>query len=121
LQNTLSHFFDWNKARLHCLVQILQALFAVRTVNLTQIAAAFRTQVKEESSYRRVCRFFTDFSFDMSSIVLLILRLFPLDNKYLLILDRTNWKWGKDSYQYPDALSCLFGHKYPAFLGRIES
>jgi hypothetical protein len=41
LETTLSHFFDWNKARLNCLVQILQALFAVRTVNLTQIAAAF--------------------------------------------------------------------------------
>lgn len=95
LETTLSHFFDWNKARLNCLVQILQALFCVRTVNLTQIAAAFKTDVKEESSYRRVCRFFTGFSFDMSTIVLLVLRLFPLGDKYLLVLDRTNWKWGK--------------------------
>lgn len=95
LETTLSHFFDWNKARLNCLVQILQALFCVRTVNLTQIAAAFKTDVKEESSYRRVCRFFTGFSFDMSTIVILVLRLFPLGNKYLLVLDRTNWKWGK--------------------------
>ena len=68
LQKTLSHFFDWNKARLDCLAQILQALFAVRTVNLTQIAAAFQSSVKEASSYRRVCRFFTGFSFDISSI-----------------------------------------------------
>lgn len=95
LETTLSHFFDWNKARLNCLVQILQALFAVRTVNLTQIAAAFQTSVKEESSYRRICRFFTGFSFDMSTIVLLVLQLFPLDDKYILTLDRTNWKWGK--------------------------
>jgi hypothetical protein len=95
LQNTLSHFLNWNKARLNCLVQILQALFVVRTVNLTQIAAAFQTHVKEESSYRRACRFFTGFSFDMSVIVLLVLRLFPLNQKHFLILDRTNWKWGK--------------------------
>lgn len=95
LQKTLSYFFDWNKARLDCLVQILQALFAVRTVNLTQIAAAFQTGVKEESSYRRICRFFTGFSFDMSTIVLIVLQLFPLENKHILTLDRTNWKWGK--------------------------
>jgi hypothetical protein len=94
LQSTLSHFLDWNKARLNCLAQIIQALFVVRTVNLTQVATAFRTDAKEESSYRRVCRFFTDFSFDMSCIVLLALHLFPLSDKYLLILDRTNWKWG---------------------------
>src|SRR3990167_2614379 len=31
----------------------------------------------------------------MSSIVLLIFRLFPLGDKCTLILDRTNWKWGK--------------------------
>lgn len=95
LQDTLSDFLDWNKARLNCLVQILQALFTVRTVNLTQIAAAFRSQAKEASSYRRVRRFFTEFSFDMSTIVFVVLRLFPLEGKYLLILDRTNWKWGK--------------------------
>jgi hypothetical protein len=95
LQETLSHFLNWNKARVTCLAQILQALFCVRTVNLTQIASAFKTESKEESAYRRVCRFFTTFSFDMSVIVPLVLQMFPLGEKYLLILDRTNWKWGK--------------------------
>ena len=90
LETTLSYFFNWNKARLNCLAQILQALFVVRTVNLTQIAAAFQTNVKEESSYRRICRFFTNFSFDLSAIVLLVLRLFLFHDKYLLIMDRTN-------------------------------
>ncbi len=100
LRTSLSYFFDWNKARLDCLVQILQALFAVRTVNLTQIAAAFKTKAKEESAYRRVCRFFTNFTIDMSKIVLLVLQLFPLGDKYILIPDRTNWKWGKPPLTY---------------------
>jgi hypothetical protein len=95
LQATLSNFFDWHKPRLDCLGQIIQALFIVRTINLTQIASAFKSEVKEESSYRRVCRFFTGFTFDMSEIVLLVFRLFPLGDKCTLILDRTNWKWGK--------------------------
>ncbi len=96
LHKTLSYFLDWNKARLHCLVQILRALIQVRTVNLTQIAAAFQTNVKEESCYRRVRRFFACFSFDMSVIVSIVIKLFPLEGKWLLILDRTNWKWGKE-------------------------
>lgn len=95
LCNILAHFFDWHKARLDCLGQIIQALFAVRTVNLTQIAAAFKSEAKEDSSYRRVRRFFTDFTIDMSLIVSLIFRLFPLRNKITLVLDRTNWKWGE--------------------------
>ncbi|MGH7249946.1 MAG: IS4 family transposase [Minisyncoccia bacterium] len=95
LQTTLSRFFDWHKCRLECLSQILHALLAVRTVNLTQIAAVFKTKAKGDSSYRRVCRFFTGFSIDFSLIVLLIFQMFSLGDKYTLILDRTNWKWGK--------------------------
>jgi hypothetical protein len=95
LRKILSYFFDWHKCRLDCLGQIIQALFAVRSINLTQVASAFISDAKEESSYRRVCRFFTDFTFDISKIVLLVLRLFPFGDKSTLILDRTNWKWGK--------------------------
>lgn len=95
LRAILPQFFDWHKRRLDCLGQIIQALFVVRTINLIQIASSFKAEVKEEASYRRVCRFFTNFTFDMSAIVLLIFRLFPLGDKCTLILDRTNWKWGK--------------------------
>jgi len=95
LRAILSNFFDWHKCRLDCLGQIIQALFVVRTINLTQVASAFKSGVKEESSYRRICRFFTGFTFDMSAIVLLIFRLFPFGDKCTLILDRTNWKWGQ--------------------------
>jgi Transposase DDE domain len=95
LQSILSHFLDWNKPRITCLVQIIQALFRVRTVNLTQIAEAFQASAKETSTYRRLQRFFKGFSFDMSFIVILVAKLFMMDEKCVLIMDRTNWKWGK--------------------------
>ena len=38
LETTLNHFLDWSKPRISFLIQILQALFLVRTVNLTQVA-----------------------------------------------------------------------------------
>ncbi len=95
LQTTLYHSLDWNKARISCLIQILQALFLVRTVNLTQVAEAFQTDAKGESSYRRIQRFFQNFTFDMGLIVVLVCRFFMLGEKCVLIMDRTNWKWGK--------------------------
>jgi hypothetical protein len=93
LQTTLSNFFDWHKSRLDCLGQIIQALFVVRTINLTQIASAFKSEVKEESSYRRICRFFTGFTFDMSTIV-------PNSGSHELEV-------GTNSHQYLDALDRL--------------
>ncbi len=95
LETTLFHFLDWNKARISCLIQILQALFIVRSVNLTQIAQAFQSLAKEESVYRRLQRFFKEFSFDMSFITVLACKFFTWGEKNVLLLDRTNWKWGK--------------------------
>lgn len=95
LQRLLFQNLNWNKARIACLAQILQALICARTVNLTQISSFFQSHAKLESSYRRVRRFFSGFSFDITVIVPLILTLFCLKGQLILILDRTNWKWGK--------------------------
>lgn len=95
LQRTLYHFLNWHKSRIDFLVNILQALFLVRTVNLTQIAQAFYSSAKEESVYRRIQRFFKNFSFDMSFIVILACKFFTWGEPCVLLLDRTNWKWGK--------------------------
>ena len=95
LETTLNHFLDWNKARISFLIQILQALFLVRTVNLTQIAQAFHSDAKEESVYRRIQRFFKNFSFDMSFVAVLACKFFTWGEPCILLLDRTNWKWGK--------------------------
>lgn len=64
LEITLNHFLKWNKARISFLIQILQALFIVRTVNLTQVAQAFCSSAKEESVYEE----FKDFSKTFLSI-----------------------------------------------------
>lgn len=95
LQTILNHQLNWNKARVNCLTQIVQALCVVRTINLTQVAAAFQNSSKRESSYRRICRFFTSFAFNLSLIIPIIFGLLSFGEKYTLILDRTNWKWGK--------------------------
>lgn len=95
LEKTLAQFFNWNKSRLNCLVQILRAILCFRTVNLARLVPGFQTDVKQESVYRRICRFFTNFSFDLTLIFRVVQKLFPIDGTCLLVLDRTNWKLGK--------------------------
>lgn len=121
LRAILNEVFNWNKARMTCLVLMIQALFVVRTVNLVQIATAFTAKSKEESAYRRICRFLTDFSFDISSIALLVLKLFPLTTEYILILDRTNWKWGKTSINILMLSIAYQGVSIPFFWTALDS
>ena len=95
LAQILNNYFNWNKARITCLSEMVRGILAVKTVNLTQVASAFISGAKKFSSYRRMQRFFQLFSFDHSSIIRFILNRFPLSSKFMIVMDRTNWKFGK--------------------------
>ena len=96
LYKKLSPELVWNKARLTCFIKMLMALFCVKTINLTAIATAMDSDAKIDSRYRRVRRFFTEFNIDRTVIARFIFKWFLLgQDKHYLILDRTNWKLGK--------------------------
>ncbi len=62
LMMILQPYFNVHKSRLNCLSQILVALFTVRTVNLVQLAQAMTTGGSDEARYKRLRRFFAEFS-----------------------------------------------------------
>lgn len=85
---------NWNLARVKFLSQFLIALLKVKTVNFSEIAIAFESKVKSDSSYKRIQRFFRSFSIDYDALALTLLNALPI-SKFILTLDRTNWKFGK--------------------------
>ena len=89
--------FGWNLARAKCAAGITLALIKVRTVNLVQIALALPGDAKKESKYRRIQRFFSEIHIDTETLAKFIITQLPL-SKYALLIDRTNWKFGK-TYQ----------------------
>lgn len=95
LRDILNQHFGWNKARITCFTKMIIGLFVTRTVNLTEIAAAFEGQAKLLSRYRRLQRFFSGFIIDYEVIAKFIFKLFNFENKIYLTMDRTNWQWGK--------------------------
>ena len=95
LARILNKTFNWNKARIQCLAQMVKGLIAVKTVNLKEISTSFTTSSKTASSYRRMQRFFQSFHFDLMQIVSFIFDRFSLEGKCMLAIDRTNWKFGK--------------------------
>ncbi len=97
LKSILGESFAWNKARLDCFSRMLLALFAVRTVNLSELAVAFASKAKVRSRYIRLHRFFKQFTFDYDILARWIFALFFSDKKSVYItIDRTNWFWGKN-------------------------
>lgn len=96
LRNILGEKFVWNKARLDCFARTLLALFAVRTVNLSELAVAFPSAAEIGSRYKRLQRFFRFFKIDYVVIAKGLFRLFfEKESSVYLLIDRTNWYWGK--------------------------
>ena len=95
LSSILKQYFNWNKARVDCLAQMIKGIITVKTVNLTQIALCFSSKSDHTSSYRRIQRFFQKFEFDVSSISQMVLSVFSFSKKMIIIMDRTNWKFRK--------------------------
>jgi len=78
LRDILNDYFGWSKARMACFVGMLVALFKVRTINLTELACGF--------------------TIDFSLVASWVIQFFGLtDKQFYLIVDRTNWQWGKKS------------------------
>jgi hypothetical protein len=95
LKDILGDFLDWNNARLSCFAAMVLSLFAVRTVNLREIAAGFLSDALLDSRYKRIKRFFAQFIIDKDAISRWAFKLFFTDQKFYLTIDRTNWFLGK--------------------------
>jgi len=96
LVRSLNGYLGWNKARVTCFVHLLLSLLSVRTVNLQELAIGFGGNAQISSRYRRLQRFFSQFEMDFTKIARWIFKLFfREDQKFYLLMDRTNWYWGK--------------------------
>src|SRR5438093_754546 len=94
LEQTLLENLPWNKARIKYVTRFLLALYAVQTVNLSSLAAAFSGRAQEESNYKRLQRFLREFELPYAQLAAFVVKLLGVLGPYTLALDRTNWKVG---------------------------
>lgn len=96
LAQSVKNHLNWSKWRADCFSQLLIGLLTVCTVNLKVIALCFSGTANADSHYRRIQRFFSEFQIDFDLISRWLFQLFFNSNKKIyLIIDRTNWFWGK--------------------------
>lgn len=94
LERTLSSNLSWNKARIKFLAAFLIALTQTRSVNLVRIAARFSGCAKPSSSYKRIQRFLRSFDMPLTELAHLLIRLMELKPPFVVVIDRTEWKFG---------------------------
>jgi hypothetical protein len=89
----LNQQLNWHQSRVNCFTQMLLALFAVRSVNLSEIAIAMDSNKTHiDSQYKKVCRFFSKFEINFTRIVCWIYSLFfNKAQKVYRAIDKTDW------------------------------
>lgn len=100
LRQTLKPLLGWHGARLNFLALFLIALLRVKTINLVELAAAFRSEVKQDSSYKRLQRFFNKFDLDYGLIAQAVIKLMEIPQPWVLSVDRTEWSFGKTRFNF---------------------
>jgi hypothetical protein len=96
-ENLLKNGQKINKARLKLIAFFILALCKVQTVSFHKLATAFDSTSKSESSLRRVQRFISGFELCSDLIAKLIFSMLPEKTDLKLVIDRTNWKFGKQN------------------------
>ena len=84
-----------NLARVKLIAYFVIALCKVQTVTFEKLANAFDTKADASSSLRRIQRFIANYSLDADLIARLVFNLLPKQEKLILSIDRTNWKFGQ--------------------------
>ncbi len=95
LQTLLRQHLTWHATRLDFAARLILALIHTKTVNLVDISLDLNAEAKPESNYRRIQRFFKDFAVDSLIIARLMLLLLPTREAFVVVMDRTNWRFGK--------------------------
>ncbi len=99
LAQELKAHLPWHQARIIFLAQFILALIRARSCNLCRVAEEFQSKALEDSSYRRIKRFFSGYTYCYEQLGRLILHWLSLTT-YTLCMDRTNWKFGSHHVNY---------------------
>ena len=86
-----------NLARIKFFGLFICALCKVQTVCFEKLAVSFDSDVKVDSSLRRIQRFMSEYLLDTNLIARFVFTLLPHKPPYRLALDRTNWKFGSSN------------------------
>lgn len=84
----------WNRARIFVIVRLVVGLIIMRSVNLTKLSCQINPGVARSTNYRRLQKFFLQFTPRMDHFARLLASFLP-DEPWILTMDRTNWKFGE--------------------------
>jgi hypothetical protein len=113
----IKKIFGLNKRKSEKLVQVFEAMLSARNCNLTKISGLLQTKNRPESDYRGMQRFFAGTQLCEKECAKLIWSALGIgmDEKVIVILDRTYWMKGKTHLNFLYLSVFYKGYGMPIF------
>jgi hypothetical protein len=109
-----------NLARIKFLGIFICALCKVQSVGFEKLALALSSGAKSNSSLRRIQRFMADYVLDTDLIARFIFQILPHKPPYRLVMDRTNWKFGKTNINVLTLGIVYQGIAFPILISMLD-
>lgn len=121
LVNDITQSLNWHKERCHTFASMVIGLIDQKNVQHHAFSKSLGTQATVKSKLERIRRFFKGQAIDYDKFAMqLIMIIFKKVPKMDLILDPTNWKFGKQDINYL-VLACTVGSvTFPLFWSLLE-
>jgi len=97
MKEVFSQYYKWNPMRIGFFGNMISSIIRSRSVNMQKVAENIEGKAKTESNYRRIQRIFKDQKIDFDMTTRLLSSILPDDEKWILSMDRTNWKLGQSN------------------------
>lgn len=100
LSQVLRYHFSLNSARMACFLSLVWGMIGAKRVQLWALAEQFGGDALPESRVKRIKRFLRDIALPWDTIAQCIMALVALPGPWTLVMDRTNWHYGKLERNY---------------------
>lgn len=97
LLNLVKQEFGCEQRRATFISLMIIALITMCSVSYSKLSLALNPNAKIASNFKRIQRFFKGFNFSFSSYISFVFNIFRrrgTEDKFILAIDRTNWKFG---------------------------
>jgi hypothetical protein len=121
LVHGITQSLNWHKERRHTFASMVIGLIDQKNVQHHAFSKSLNTEATVKSKLERIRRFFKGQAIDYEAFSLqLVMTIFKKIPKMDLILDRTNWKFGKQDVNYL-VLACKVGSvTFPLFWSLLD-
>jgi len=97
MKEVFEKYYNWHHHRVSFFGNLISSIIRSRSVNMQKVAENIEGEAKTESNYRRIQRLFKGQDIDFDMTARLLSSVLPDNEKWILSMDRTNWKLGQSN------------------------